>query len=342
HNAIVSPTSHAYLDADVATVDLRKVYSFEPIPPDLSKEEATLIMGGECNMWTERAPQELVDSKVFPRILAMSERLWSPETTRDFSQFRRRVQTHYSRLDLLGVTYGAEAKPVKVHANFDPVKSGCIVQLEAGELGLDIFYTLGDSNKAIPYQKPLMFTKSVELEAQAFRHKKPYGEPTLFNFQAHKALGKSLSLDSTYHIKYTAGGPLGLVNGIRGSKNFREGGWQGYEEIDFNGIVDLGKVNRVTSVMAGFLQDIGSWIFLPRNMRISLSLDGIHFKTVAEKSHSVSLKEQSAIIKELQVDVYSIPARYVKIEVENVGRCPEWHPGAGGKAWIFVDEIVVK
>ena len=77
HDAIMSPTSHCYFDYGLDATDLQEVYSFDPIPSSLTEEEAKHILGGECNMWTERAPQETIDSKVFPRILAMSEALWS-------------------------------------------------------------------------------------------------------------------------------------------------------------------------------------------------------------------------------------------------------------------------
>ncbi len=62
-------------------------------------------------MWSERAPQELVDSKVFPRILAMSEVLWS-SSEKDYDNFYSRVQKHYPKLDALGVTYGFESVPI--------------------------------------------------------------------------------------------------------------------------------------------------------------------------------------------------------------------------------------
>ena len=79
HDAIMSPTSHCYFDYGLDATDLKEVYHYEPIPAELTAEEAKHILGGECNMWSERAPQELVDSKVFPRILAMSEVLWSSQ-----------------------------------------------------------------------------------------------------------------------------------------------------------------------------------------------------------------------------------------------------------------------
>lgn len=344
HNAIVSPTSHAYFDYNVATTDMRQVYSFEPIPAGISDKEAALILGGECNMWTERAPQELIDSKVFPRILAMSERLWSPKSMSDYKRFQQRVHSHDPRLDILGVHYGAESKPVHILTEFDSLNLHCRVQMEAGEPGLDIFYTLNGKTPGATsarFDRELLLTTAADLVAQAYRDGKPYGEISYFKYHPHKAIGKEVVLDTIYHSNYHAGGSMGLVNGIRGGENFREGGWQGFEENDLSCVIDLGQLDQISSVKAGFLQDIGSWIFLPQKMIVSLSTDGDHFDSVAEKGHTVSLKGQSATIEEIRIGFASTSARFVKIKAVNVGRCPDWHPGSGGKAWIFVDEIVV-
>ena len=108
HQAIVSPTSHAYFDYPLDKIDVRKVYEFEPVPEGLSAVEASRIIGGEANMWTERVPEALLDVKLYPRLLAMAERLWSPASTRDFENFRRRLLVHYPRLDKLGIGYGKE------------------------------------------------------------------------------------------------------------------------------------------------------------------------------------------------------------------------------------------
>ena len=58
HRAIMSPTSHAYFDYDLRSIDPEKVYSFEPVPEGLSQREEQSIIGGECNMWTEHVPDE--------------------------------------------------------------------------------------------------------------------------------------------------------------------------------------------------------------------------------------------------------------------------------------------
>ncbi|MFO0385666.1 MAG: beta-N-acetylhexosaminidase, partial [Flavobacteriales bacterium] len=67
HSVVMSPTSHCYFDYGLQSIDLEKVYAFDPVPTTFTAEERALVRGGECNMWTEHAPQELVDSNVFPR-----------------------------------------------------------------------------------------------------------------------------------------------------------------------------------------------------------------------------------------------------------------------------------
>jgi hexosaminidase len=115
HDVIASPTSHCYLDyaQEQATgealfmgyLPLETVYSFEPTPSELSPEQARHILGAEGNIWTEHAPQERVDRQVFPRLCALAEVTWSPKVVRNWEDFDRRMQTHYRRLDEMGVRY---------------------------------------------------------------------------------------------------------------------------------------------------------------------------------------------------------------------------------------------
>ena len=77
HDVIVSPTSHCYFDYPIETTDVPKVYSFDPVPPELSAEEIKHVLGTEGNMWTEYAPQEVVDHRLFPRIVALEEVAWT-------------------------------------------------------------------------------------------------------------------------------------------------------------------------------------------------------------------------------------------------------------------------
>lgn len=108
HDTIVSPTSHCYIDYGVDRIDLRRVHSFEPVPEGLCPAEAAHVLGGEVNMWTERAPQETVDGKVFPRLCGLAEVLWAPAEGKDWDGFHGRMRVHAGRLEALGVKLGED------------------------------------------------------------------------------------------------------------------------------------------------------------------------------------------------------------------------------------------
>ena len=344
NDAIVSPTSHAYFNQDITAIDLRSVYAFEPTPPGLSQEESRHILGGECTVWTERIEQERVDYMVFPRLLAMCEVLWTPKRNKDFADFYKRVREHYKRLDYLGVGYGPESRPVSVITEFDPENLRYKITLDAGEPGLKIYYTLDgsepNSNSKL-YKEPFEINRTGFLQAGAFKEGVRYGEVAKKSFTSHLASGKLVELKYRYSNKYTGGGAYGLTDGIRGSLNFRDGCWQGFEEDDFEGIIDLGQERTVNSINAGFLQIPNSWIFLPEFVEYAVSLDGKNYRVVAHLKHSVSQRYPDELIKDFQFDGGGIKVRYIRVKAKNIATCPDWHPGAGGKAWIFVDEIIV-
>jgi hypothetical protein len=36
-----------------------------------------------------------------------------------------------------------------------------------------------------------------------------------------------------------------------------------------------------------------------------------------------------------------LKAKYIKVKAYNFGKLPDWHQGAGGDAFIFIDEITI-
>ncbi len=61
-------------------------------------------------MWSEFATPENTDGKLFPRILALSEVLWTPKEKRNYEDFHKRLETQYAVLQGLGVRYGGESE----------------------------------------------------------------------------------------------------------------------------------------------------------------------------------------------------------------------------------------
>lgn len=345
YDAIASPGSHTYFNADISTLDLRKAYSFEPVPDGLEADKIRHIIGGECCLWSERITEENLDYQLFPRLLALSEVLWSNPQQRDYADFLQRVRSHYPLLEAMGIKYGPEARPVALLTRFDPEQKLHTVTIESGEEGMALHYTLDgtEPSTASPrYTAPLTVTRSTQLKAGAFRDGRAYGESAKADFNFHLACGAPLHLENSPSPRYSAGGERSLVDGLRGSIAFTDGRWQGFEGVDLVATIDLGETRPLHRLRAGFLQDTGSWIFLPAFVEWSVSREGGTFKSVAAFDHPTPAGTSAQRIQEDQVELPGTLARYIRLRARNVGLCPAWHPGAGGPSWIFVDELVVE
>ncbi len=142
--------------------------------------------------------------------------------------------------------------------------------------------------------------------------------------------------------KYFGGNPLTLVDGLTGTTSYNDGYWQGWEGENLDVVSDLGKPEIVNQIAFSFLESQRSWIFLPTKIKVSFSMDGETFTD--ERSVVVKDGERNGDanrqISELNGLQHS--AQFIRIQAINRKTCPDWHDGAGGKAWIFADEIVVE
>lgn len=126
HDVVMCPEQHVYLDhrqhggADEPVPigyvrTLEDVYRFEPVPPQLTDDEARHVLGTQANLWTEVMENPArVDYQAFPRLAAFAEVAWSdlPDPAgRDFAAFEGRMAAHYRRLDALGVGYRPPGGP---------------------------------------------------------------------------------------------------------------------------------------------------------------------------------------------------------------------------------------
>ena len=164
----------------------------------------------------------------------------------------------------------------------------------------------------------------------------------------------TIEIKSKYNPQYTAGGDQGIIDGMQADENWRKGGWQGYQAQDFECIIDLQKNMSIYQVNASFLQDTRSWIVLPTNVEFWYSVDGKTWTSMGNDTPTVkpddyTVQRWDARVRLGQSDNKPEPmfiftpvlARYVKVKAKNYGKLPDWHLGAGGEAFIFIDEITV-
>jgi len=117
HDAIMTPTGFAYLDyyqsepvgeplAIGGYVPLEKVYSFEPLPAELTPDEQKHILGFQGNVWTEYIPTlSHLEYMAFPRAFAIAETGWTPALKKDFEEFLTRLEVQKERYDLMKINY---------------------------------------------------------------------------------------------------------------------------------------------------------------------------------------------------------------------------------------------
>ena len=106
HDVVMSPTSHCYFDYTYTAIDSERAYSYEPVPAELTPEEAKHVLGLQANFWShiDRTPDR-VDQQLFPRLLSLAERGWSPKEVRDWNEFQPRLDAQLPRLAQMGVHY---------------------------------------------------------------------------------------------------------------------------------------------------------------------------------------------------------------------------------------------
>lgn len=154
--------------------------------------------------------------------------------------------------------------------------------------------------------------------------------------------GMSIALHTSYSPMYAAGGDLALIDRIRGGNDFRTGAWQGFQGVDLVAVVDCGSVRMIEMIATGFLQDVSSWIFMPLGVEYAVSEDGASYTVVALVENDVPHDERDVIVKDFAGDGIRARGRYVRVRARNIGVCPAWHKGAGHRAWIFADEIIIE
>ena len=357
HDVIMCPTSHCYFDYYQANPEtspeafggyttLKKVYSFDPVPPELSNEEAKFILGGQGNLWTEYVQTpERAQYRVLPRMSALSEVLWSGPGSNSYEDFYSRLKRLLLRFDIMEWVYAPGSFFVNILSEQTEDSGSYAIKLISEKPGEEIRYTtdgsLPASNSAL-YENPIFLNQKTTIKAALFIDQSIAGKVSEKTIFFSKAIGKKTKYLTSYSNRYTGTGMQTLVNGLTGTIAHNDGYWQGWLEQDLEVVIDLEEKENIMGVSIGFLESHGVWIFLPVGLEVSFSNDGKSYKNPIVIEVKDGKRNGSANRTTVQSPEINLSARYIKIKAINRGTCPDWHPGAGGKSWIFADEIFVE
>ena len=220
----------------------------------------------------------------------------------------------------------------------DPVS----VSISGIPQGGKAWYRISPDGDFKPYGGPFILDENCTVEA--YTEKDGLKSAVISSTVYRVRNDMKIEIMSRYNPQYNAGGDEGLIDGKRGTTNWRSGGWQGYQDTDFTAVVELLQPRELKEIGAGFCQDARSWIWMPRYVEFFVSEDGKDYIPAGRVYNTVDPQDYEIQTHDLSVAVPegTAPIRYIKVFAKNFGTIPEWHPGAGSEGFIFIDEIWVK
>ncbi len=232
---------------------------------------------------------------------------------------------------------------VAIKSIYDPLQQGFMVSME-GSRDDQIVYTLDGVEPGLEskvYSGPFLVKQKTNIYAKAVSQNQLSEQTAAKEVLIHKATYRPIQYLSTFSTKYSGQGPYTLINGQRGNvNNSNDPEWQGWDGNDMEVILDLGEIQKTRKITVGFFQNQSSWIFLPKQVMISMSTNGRNFNEIYNQTLPLT---NDLVNKSVQHTVIvNNTTRYIKIKAFNVGTCPPWHPGSGSKAWLFADEVLVE
>lgn len=347
HDVIMTPGSHCYFDhyqsenaeeplAIGGYTPVEKVYSWQLVPENLEADKRKYILGGQANLWTEYIQNfAKLEYMAYARGMAMSEALWSKE--KNYNAFLQRYELHHGWWKEKGSNMAYHIYELKPKISAGTGKSIKV------SFDLPIKTTIGHTLDNKP-QSDISSGTTCEIN-QSGTHsfftkiKGKDGAPLKLDFNLHKGTSAKIRFENPPSEKYSGNGPGSIINGITGS-NEKYGGseWLGFEGQDAIAILDFAKAIQISDVICRFFKGEGQWIYLPKEVTLEISKDGINYTPLkVEGESSLNGKISTISFKNLQTS-----CRYLKVKALNYGIIPEGAQGGGHGSWLFIDEIIIK
>ena len=350
HQVIMTPSAYCYFDhyqADPSTepitiggyLPLKNVYTYEPIPAELTPEEGKFILGAQGNVWAEYQKTTTdVEYMTFPRVAALAEVVWTNTNSKNWDRFRTSLGEQFLRYKQLGIT------PSKVFFDVSSrIESASEQQLkvvlETDNPDCEIRYTtdgsLPDKNSKL-YDKAVVLTESSTIKAMAYKANQPLGKMFSKNFIVSKVTGCEY-IQNPVNTWYRGQSTYALTDGeVGNAKSY--GQWVAIRSVDGELIFDLKKQETITRLMVGLLNAPALNGYYPPLVTVSVSDDGVAYEQVSSENINSNRTMGTWSVYRPELVFPPVHARFVKLTLKNAG--PGSNPDEeGGQSQIMMDEI---
>jgi hexosaminidase len=268
----------------------------------------------------------------------------------------------FKNWDKNNIVYSKALIDIDAKIKCNSVSKNVQVELQSPFKNGVIKFKICDSCAFKKYSNPIEVTKSNTISAY-YENKELHLKSEIYKqrFTVHKATAKNIQLINQPDKRYSSGGAFTLIDGIKGVTPWYSKEWLGFSGINCEAVIDLGTEKPIGKIKIGLLQDAASWIYLPDSVDISYSLDSINFapyfnqhlfisannllKQRQDWSYIPAIPQNESFLNEQNstaIKIVGVTARFIKIKINCIKKIADGKPGAGDKAWLFVDEIEVR
>ncbi len=368
HDVVMTPGSPLYLNQSQSPNEdsvtqggynsIEQVYKYDPVPSVLNADQAKHILGAQANLWTEYiAYPSKVEYMLFPRLSAASEVFWSTKENKNWDTFQQRLKIQFERYRLWKWNYSSEYFALQQSVLPSPNQNGVIFSLNSnnsdalfwGNFLTDKTKTLTSNPNAkaykaaklIPINKTGKYSWVVLNNSNVTVNKNSIVYTQAFYI--NKATGKKITINTPIAERYQSDGPFTLVNGIQAEKGFAQAkDYLGFNGNDGEAVIDLGTLQTISSITVHALDSRASWIYQPSGIEVYFSSDNKNYNKVGSSNVFILTKKDTGNGVLKLVLKKKAKTQFVKVLVKNFGQIPAGNPGAGNKAWLFLDEIEVQ
>jgi len=204
----------------------------------------------------------------------------------------------------------------------------------------EIYYTINDEDptlSSLKYEEPIKIFEPGTFNFKSFHSNWKASETASITFFKKGIQPSEIIWDTSPNQKYKGNGSLTVINNKKASINFSDPEWIGFDTIAIANAV-FKEETFIKSIDFGYLSDPQSWIFPPSEIQIYLndSKNGSDKITVQVDTLDGMVPKS---VKNLSIEINK-SVESLRIEVVNLQHIPQWHDGAGNKAWLFMDEWI--
>jgi len=265
---------------------------------------------------------------LFPRLAALSEGLWTPVAKKSMENFVRKLPVQLKRYDRWKANYSRAFYQLKQKVTRAPGHALYWELSSRSDKKITFVSNLVDS--VGDYKTPLLINRSANFSVRQA------DQSVSQKFSFNKATAKEITLNPAPSKSYPGEGAFTLVNGIITERKLQEPDyWIGYQGTAFTITIDLDRDDNFSEIKLATLQQPSSWIYAPVTTGVSVSDDNMNFREIKDVLSSFNQNELTIKLPQ------AAKARFLRLHMPEGQRIPAGAPGAGSKAWVFLQEVSV-